>query len=198
MGHIGLMPQRSSSIGGFIVQGRSGKSASVILDAALRLQDAGVFALLLEAVPGVVGRHIAENVRNVPIIGIGAGSAVGGQVLVVNDALGISPKTPKFVRRFAEFGESAQTAIESYVAAVKSRDFPSKEESYLMPRDQFQSLRSQAVPQPPAENPTELPESNTKASTTVEASTAKPAAGNLLAQAILGEDTIHEPPVHAS
>ena len=142
MGHIGLMPQRASSMGGFTVQGKTQKSASSILNIALRLQEAGVFALLLEAVPSLVGGYIARNVHDVPIIGIGAGNQVGGQVLVVTDALGITPKPPKFVRRFAEFGDAAETSINSFVDAVKSRDFPSREESYLMPREEAQALRA--------------------------------------------------------
>lgn len=194
MGHIGLMPQRASSLGGFTVQGRSEKSASSILDIALHLQDAGVFAILLEAVPGVVGGYIARNTPKVPIIGIGAGNAVDGQVLVVTDVLGITPKPPKFVRRFADFGGAGQTAIESYVAAVKGREFPGKEESYLMPRDQAQLLRSQlgrSEVQPSIETSENAFSSKTSATnehamepSVVERSTEKPTTDHTTTQAV--------------
>lgn len=142
MGHIGLMPQRHASIGGYHMQGQTSRSASAMLDTALHLQGAGVFAIVIEAVPGVVGTSIAEKVQKIPVIGIGAGRAVDGQVLVVSDALGISPKSPRFARRFAEISETAEAAVELYAAAVRSREFPKPEEVYLMRREQVRAFRA--------------------------------------------------------
>ena len=131
IGHVGLMPQRHTSLGGYRARGGSAKDAERILTQALRLQEAGAFALVVEAVPGVVGTVIAERVNRIPVIGIGAGPHVNGQVLVVSDAIGVTPESPRFARRFAQVKDVAQLAIHRYVEAVKTRNFPNKDQNEI-------------------------------------------------------------------
>jgi 3-methyl-2-oxobutanoate hydroxymethyltransferase len=130
MGHIGLTPQSVNALGGFKVQGKDAAAAKALIVAARALEDAGCFAIVLEAVPDAVGRAVTEAV-SIPTIGIGAGAHCDGQVLVWHDLLGLEDRlAPKFVRRYAELGKAAEVAISAYAADVRSGSFPSSAESY--------------------------------------------------------------------
>lgn len=130
MGHIGLTPQSVHVMGGFRVQGREPDAASALVADAQALAEAGCFALVLEGVPDVVAARVTEAVP-IPTIGIGAGPACDGQVLVMHDVLGLEDRvTPKFVRRYAELKADAVTAVAAYASDVRAGRFPSSEESY--------------------------------------------------------------------
>ncbi len=130
MGHIGLTPQSVNALGGFKVQGKDFKSRQRALDDALALQDAGVFALVLECVPYDLAEEITGKL-DIPTIGIGAGANCSGQVLVTHDLLGMSfGKTPKFVRRFADLSATGGDAVGAFIEAVHSGDFPNLKESF--------------------------------------------------------------------
>ncbi|KAI9884136.1 MAG: hypothetical protein M1823_004078 [Watsoniomyces obsoletus] len=132
LGHIGLTPQRQHSLGGFRVQGKTAESAQRVLEDALALQEAGCFAMVVEAVPADVGRLIT-NQLSIPTIGIGAGNACSGQVLVQSDMTGNFPPgrfLPKFVKRYGDVWGESLKAIESYKVDVKSRVYPAAEHTY--------------------------------------------------------------------
>ncbi|MGE0877390.1 MAG: 3-methyl-2-oxobutanoate hydroxymethyltransferase [Acidimicrobiia bacterium] len=130
MGHIGLTPQSVHAMGGFKVQGKTVDSAYGLIDDAKALEEAGVFAIVLEGVPDEVGRMITAAV-SVPTIGIGAGPDCDGQVLVFHDLLGIEDRiAPKFVRRYASLRADGVEAIARYAGDVRSRRFPNADESY--------------------------------------------------------------------
>ena len=130
MGHVGLTPQSFHVMGGFRVQGRDALGADEILDDALALQDAGCFAVVLEGVPADLGARITERL-DVPTIGIGAGAACDGQVLVWHDLLGISEEpSPRFVRRYAEIGAGIEDALRRFAEDVRAGCFPTAQESY--------------------------------------------------------------------
>ncbi|VDC01068.1 unnamed protein product [Peniophora sp. CBMAI 1063] len=127
MAHIGLMPQRHVALSGYRVQGQTGQSALNLYRDALRLQEAGAFSFLIEAVPAKLGEFLTEKLR-VPTVGIGAGRGTSGQVLVWDDAMGRwSGKKAKFVRRFAEVGREEARGVRAYVAAVRGGSFPDNE-----------------------------------------------------------------------
>jgi 3-methyl-2-oxobutanoate hydroxymethyltransferase len=133
MGHLGLTPQSVLAMGGFRVQGKSADAASALLDAAKALEAAGCFAFVIEGVPDVVGAAVTDALE-VPTIGIGAGPACDGQVLVFHDLLGLGKrKPPKFVRQYAEVGRIATEAIAAFAADVRSGNFPDDDESYHAP-----------------------------------------------------------------
>ena len=128
--HLGLKPQSVHKIGGFKVQGRDSEQAKKMLKSARRLQDAGSDIVLLECVPNEVGKAITESLH-VPVIGIGAGPDVDGQILVLYDILDITKgRTPRFVRNFQEGQPSPMAAIEAYVRAVKDRSYPAPEHCF--------------------------------------------------------------------
>lgn len=127
MGHAGLTPQSVNTLGGYKVQGRSHHEADRIAVDASALADAGAFAVVLEKLPAALGARISAEIA-VPTIGIGAGVDCDGQVLVVDDMLGLfSEFRPKFVKRYAELGEAADAAIAAYAAEVRARAFPGPE-----------------------------------------------------------------------
>ena len=130
MGHLGLTPQSINILGGYKVQGKSPAAAAALLDDAVRLQEAGVFSLVLEGIPPDLAREITRTV-SVPTIGIGAGPACDGQILVTEDLLGLSflPK-PKFVRQFLNLRESIASAVLQYRQECLSGSFPNDDESY--------------------------------------------------------------------
>jgi 3-methyl-2-oxobutanoate hydroxymethyltransferase len=129
MGHIGLTPQSVHQLGGYRVQGR-GEAAQRILQDAKELEAAGVFALVLEAIPSDLARSITESV-SVPTIGIGAGPHCDGQVLVFHDAMGLtSGRVPKFVKRYAELGDEIRAAAAAFAADVAAGTFPDAGHSY--------------------------------------------------------------------
>lgn len=128
--HVGLKPQSVHKIGGFRVQGREPDAASKLVESAARLQDAGADIVLLECVPNEVGAATAKEL-DVPVIGIGAGPAVDGQILVLYDILNITQgRTPKFVQNFQAGHDSPLAALEAYVVAVKNRDYPAPEHCF--------------------------------------------------------------------
>jgi 3-methyl-2-oxobutanoate hydroxymethyltransferase len=132
MGHVGLTPQSVHALGGFRVQGKGEDAASRVLEDAKALDDAGVYAIVLEAMPADLARRITETV-DAPTIGIGAGPHCDGQVLVCYDFLGMFRDVqPKFVKRYEELGDAIVRATERYVAEVQSGAFPEARHSFGM------------------------------------------------------------------
>jgi 3-methyl-2-oxobutanoate hydroxymethyltransferase len=130
MGHVGLQPQSVHALGGFKMQGRGIDAAAKIVADAKALEEAGAYALVLEAIPPDVARQVTAAV-GIPTIGIGAGPGCDGQVLVCTDLLGMSRgHAPKFAKRFAELGDAVVKAAAEYVAEVRSGTFPSVEHSF--------------------------------------------------------------------
>lgn len=135
MGHLGLTPQFVNQLGGYKVQGRDLTSRERILTSAQKLQELGCFAVVLECVPTVLAREISEKL-SIPTIGIGAGIDTDGQILVLHDLLGLSApvgangRKPKFVREFLNGRELIREALNQYDQAVRSKTFPSVEESF--------------------------------------------------------------------
>lgn len=130
MGHVGLTPQTASSLGGYHVQGRTAKQAEKILKESMLLDSLGVFSVVLECVPSSLTKKITRRIQ-CPTIGIGAGVHADGQVLVLNDMLGIeSSFRPKFVRQYAQLGAAARKAALAYVRDVKEQKFPTAQESF--------------------------------------------------------------------
>jgi 3-methyl-2-oxobutanoate hydroxymethyltransferase len=128
--HMGLTPQSINRIGGYHVQGRDPRQAESMLTEARLLEEAGASILLLECVPQTLARTITEALE-IPVIGIGAGPATDGQVMVLHDVLGISPITPKFVKNFLRDSNAGiRGALQDYVAAVKSQQFPAPEHCF--------------------------------------------------------------------
>lgn len=128
--HLGLKPQSVHKLGGFKVQGREPAAATKMLDDARALQSAGADVLLLECVPNELGQRITEAMQ-VPVIGIGAGPSVDGQILVLYDILDITRgRTPRFVRNFMNGADSPLKAVECYVSAVKDRTYPAPEHCF--------------------------------------------------------------------
>jgi len=128
MGHIGLTPQAFHAMGGFRVQGK-GEAADQVLRDAKALDQAGVFSTVIEGVPEPLAKKITEAVGNVTI-GIGASAACDGQVLVTEDMLGLSTRTPKFVKKYADLNRAIEEALKCYSEDVKSRRFPGPEHTY--------------------------------------------------------------------
>jgi 3-methyl-2-oxobutanoate hydroxymethyltransferase len=130
MAHLGLTPQSVHRFGGFKVQGREETARRAIVDAALAVEAAGSFALVLECVPADLAAEITDKLV-IPTIGIGAGPRCGGQVLVYHDLLGLEERiAPRFVRRYAELGRLSRDGIERFAADVRDGRFPAPEESY--------------------------------------------------------------------
>ncbi|MBK5276885.1 MAG: 3-methyl-2-oxobutanoate hydroxymethyltransferase [Desulfuromonadales bacterium] len=129
MGHIGLTPQSVHRMGGYKVQGRK-EQAERILEDAFAVQNSGAFALVLEGIPAKLAAEITAELT-IPTIGIGAGPACDGQVLVIHDILGLCEKySPKFVKRYAELGPIISDAVKQYIAEVKAGEFPTEEHSF--------------------------------------------------------------------
>lgn len=130
MAHLGLTPQSVHKLGGFKVQGRDFDQARALVDAALELEAAGAFALVLECIPSDLAAEVSDRLA-IPTIGIGAGPACDGQVLVYHDLLGLEERiAPRFVRRYAQLGHAAREAISTYADDVRRGRFPSVQESY--------------------------------------------------------------------
>lgn len=144
VGHVGLLPQGARSAEELKVRGRSAEEAAGIVDDARALEAAGASALVIEAVPSPVAEAVARHVR-IPVIGIGAGAAVDGQVLVYHDLLGIGTgHVPKFVRPYASLHEEAVRAILAYAADVRARRFPADAESYTMPAAELAEFKARS------------------------------------------------------
>lgn len=140
MGHIGLTPQSVNAFGGFKVQGKDEESAKRILEDAKLLEKAGVFAITLECVPDKLAQLITESV-SIPTIGIGAGKNCDGQVLVINDMLGMfSDFVPKFVKQYAKLNVEIKAAIQNYISEVKEGKFPTDEHTFGMDSDILEKL----------------------------------------------------------
>jgi 3-methyl-2-oxobutanoate hydroxymethyltransferase len=131
MGHVGLTPQSINTIGSFRAQGRDADDWAPIEADAKAVADAGAFSVVVEAVAEPLGRRITEQVA-IPTIGIGASPACDGQILVLEDMLGLSPRLPKFVKRYGELGPGIERAISDYAKEVRSRAFPGPEHVYPM------------------------------------------------------------------
>lgn len=139
LAHIGLTPQRQNALGGFRVQGKSTASALKLLEDAFAVQEAGAYAVLLEAVPAEVAALVTKEL-SIPTIGIGAGNGCSGQVLVQIDMLGHFPPgrfLPKFVKKYGDVWGESMRAIQAYGTEVKSRAYPAPEHTYLMPKEEF-------------------------------------------------------------
>lgn len=128
-GHLGLTPQSVAKLGGYRVQGRDTSSAEQMLADAKSLEEAGADLLVLECVPSALAAEITRSV-GIPVIGIGAGPDTDAQVLVMYDLLGISPRSPKFVRNFMAGSDSIASAIAAYAAAVRDGSFPAPEHCF--------------------------------------------------------------------
>lgn len=138
--HIGLTPQGINALGGFKVQGKTADSARKLLEDAHAVEEAGAFAVVLEAIPAELAARVSEELT-IPTIGIGAGAGCDGQVLVNQDMLGMFHDfTPKFVRRFAEVGDVMLEAYRAYDAAVKDGSFPAAEHTYAAPAGVLENL----------------------------------------------------------
>src|SRR3990170_1727419 len=137
MGHIGLTPQSATMLGGFKAQGRSAEKALALLDDARALEAAGCFSLVLEAVPAPVAARVTAELT-IPTIGIGAGVDCDGQVLVWHDLLGLyEGRAARFVKRYAEVGDTIRSALESFAADVRERRFPEERHTYAMPDEEL-------------------------------------------------------------
>ena len=140
-GHIGLTPQTASALGGFKMQGKDVAAARRIIEDAKALEDAGVFSMILEAVPAPLGKLVAEAV-NVPVIGIGAGVDVDGQVLVTHDMVGLFDKfIPKFVKQYTQIRPIILEALSAYKKEVQEASFPAPEHSFKMPEETLAQLK---------------------------------------------------------
>ena len=140
MGHVGLTPQSATMLGGFKAQGRTADKAEQLYEDALALEAAGCFAIVLEAVPAPVAAAVTEALR-VPTIGIGAGAACDGQVLVWHDLLGLyEGKAPRFVKRYADLAAEAKRALEAYVGDVREGRFPEEQHTYTIPDEELDAF----------------------------------------------------------
>ncbi len=138
--HLGLTPQGINALGGFKVQGKTADSARKLLEDAHAVEEAGAFAVVLEAIPAELAERVSAELT-IPTIGIGAGAGCDGQVLVNQDMLGMFHDfTPKFVRRFAEVGDVMLDAYRAYDAAVKDGTFPAAEHTYAAPAGVLENL----------------------------------------------------------
>jgi 3-methyl-2-oxobutanoate hydroxymethyltransferase len=130
MGHLGLTPQSIYKFGTYAVRAKEEQEAEALVEDAFALQKAGCFALVLEKIPAALAKEVAEKIE-IPVIGIGAGHAVDGQVLVVHDMLGINNDfNPRFVRKYRNLHLDMKSAFEEYIADVQSGDFPNTKEQY--------------------------------------------------------------------
>jgi len=129
LAHIGLTPQAVNVLGGYKVQGQGEAQAQAMLADAQAVTVAGAFAVVLEAMPAPLATQVTQAIA-IPTIGIGASAACDGQILVVDDMLGLTPRTAKFVKRYAELGAQAEAAMASYATEVRDRSFPAAEHLY--------------------------------------------------------------------
>jgi 3-methyl-2-oxobutanoate hydroxymethyltransferase len=147
MGHIGLTPQTATALGGYRAQGRTAERAHEVLKDALALQDAGCFAIVFEAIPADVTAEIMPYMQ-IPVIGIGAGPATDGQVLVLHDLLGLHAGgfAPKFVKRYADLNAAMVQAVGAYAEEVRTRAFPGPEHVYGIAPEEIDRLRHMLPP----------------------------------------------------
>lgn len=142
LGHVGLTPQRQNSLGGFRVQGKTAAGALKVLEDALAVQEAGAFAVVIEAVPAEIAALITKKL-SIPTIGIGAGNGCSGQVLVQIDMTGNFPPgrfLPKFVKKYGDVWGESMKAIEAYKDETKSREYPAPEHTYPISKDELEEF----------------------------------------------------------
>ena len=145
MGHIGLTPQSATLLGGYRAQGRTADAAERLVREAVALERAGCFAIVLEAMPALVAERVTSAVA-VPTIGIGAGAACSGQVLVWHDLLGLSTGSiPRFVKQYADIGAAIAQALRAYSEDVRAGTFPEEQHTYGMPDAERQKLEERAT-----------------------------------------------------
>ena len=144
MGHVGLTPQTATVLGGFKAQGRTAERARLLLEEAKALEDAGCFAVVLEAMPAAVARAVTRALA-VPTIGIGAGADCDGQVLVWHDMLGYyEGSAPRFVKRYADLGEAITEALGRYADDVRAGTFPEEQHTYAIPTEELAAFEASA------------------------------------------------------
>ncbi|MDD2280401.1 MAG: 3-methyl-2-oxobutanoate hydroxymethyltransferase [Bacteroidales bacterium] len=130
MGHLGLTPQSIHKFGTYSVRAREEAEAEKLMEDAVALEDAGCFALVLEKIPAELGAKVASRLK-IPVIGIGAGNGVDGQVLVLHDMLGLTQEfSPRFLRRYHNLHDEMLGAVKNYISDIKSKDFPNEREQY--------------------------------------------------------------------
>jgi 3-methyl-2-oxobutanoate hydroxymethyltransferase len=143
-GHLGLTPQSAAQFGGFKVQGKTAEAAKVLIEDARALAEAGCFSIVLEAIPSSIAEMITEAVP-VPTIGIGAGPACDGQVLVIHDVLGLFERfTPRFVKQYAKLGDAMLEALVRYKEDVEQGIFPGPEHCFRIDNEEVQKLSGKA------------------------------------------------------
>lgn len=142
-GHIGLTPQTAALLGGFKVQGKSIDNAKKVVEDAIALEEAGAFALILEAIPQQLAAVITEKV-NIPTVGIGGGPGCDGQVLVFHDMLGLFKRfTPKFVKVYAQMYDAQVNAVKEFITDVQEQSFPADEHSFNMKEELIEELKKE-------------------------------------------------------
>jgi 3-methyl-2-oxobutanoate hydroxymethyltransferase len=140
MGHVGLTPQNATALGGYRSQGRTAERAMEVMQDAVALQEAGAFSLVFEAIPSALSETIMPRMR-VPVIGIGAGPATDGQVLVLHDLLGMyAGHTARFVKRYANVREQMIEGVQAFAEDVRARRYPEPEHGYTMAPDEVERL----------------------------------------------------------
>ena len=141
LGHLGLTPQTISKLGGFKIQGRTAEAAKSLIDQALKLERAGCFGVVLECVPDMVAKMVAERLK-IPVIGIGAGKYCDGQVLVVNDMVGLFDRfVPKFVKQYVKLSHSILEGLKKYKDEVEKGTFPSHEHVFTIKEEELKRIK---------------------------------------------------------
>ena len=142
MGHVGLTPQTATALGGYRAQGRTAERALGVARDALALQEAGCFSLVFEAIPAAVAARVTERLE-IPVIGIEAGPATDGQVLVFHDLLGIyDGHAPRFAKRYGELRDQMVAGVAAYAAEVRSGAFPAPEHTYSIDEDELREFEA--------------------------------------------------------
>ena len=142
VGHVGLLPQTATKVGGFRVQARTAEDALALVESGRALEKAGAFMVVIEAVPAPVGALLSRSLA-VPVIGIGAGVGCDGQVLVAPDMLGLqNTLTPRYLKRYTDLASTIEEAVRSYVSEVKAGTFPAEEHDYLMDPEEEAQLEA--------------------------------------------------------
>jgi len=145
MAHVGLTPQRVAQLGGFKTQAKSARAARRLIEAAVALEGAGAFSIVLESIPAPVAAIVSERLA-IPTIGIGAGPDCDGQVLVLHDVLGLyGDFKPKFAKRYAEIGAQVESALRAFDAEVRDGTFPDAEHSFTMKESELDALKQDLV-----------------------------------------------------
>ncbi len=141
VGHVGLLPQSASKVGGFKVQARTAEEAAELVESGRALEKAGAFMVIIEAVPAPVGELLSQSLA-VPVVGIGAGPGCDGQVLVTPDMLGVQDElTPRYLKRYAGLSSVMEASVRKYISEVKSGAFPGEEHSYHMDPEEEERLK---------------------------------------------------------